>query len=168
MNRPNTLRKNIWQVAPQVPNHVQEKFAHIHPVMLQVLYNRGIIEPAAVQAFLEGRYLESTDPFLLPDMDKAVARIEQAIDNEETIIVYGDFDADGVTSTVLLTEALRGLGANRNLVWPYIPDRVDEGYGLNVEALTELREKGADPIITVDCGIRSVFEVEHANQIGLR
>ena len=167
MNRPNTLRKNIWQVAPQVPNHVQEKFAHIHPVMLQVLYNRGIIEPAAVQAFLEGRYLESTDPFLLPDMDKAVARIEQAIDNEETIIVYGDFDADGVTSTVLLTEALRGLGADRNLVRPYIPDRVDEGYGLNVEALTELREKGADLIITVDCGIRSVFEVEHANQIGL-
>ncbi len=135
--------------------------------MLQVLYNRGIIEPAAVQAFLEGRYLESTDPFLLPDMDKAVARIEQAIDNEEVIVVYGDFDADGVTSTVLLTQALRGLGVDRNLVRPYIPDRVDEGYGLNVEALTELKEKGADLVITVDCGIRSVFEVKHANQIGL-
>lgn len=167
MNRPNTLRKNIWQIAPKVPDHIQEKFGHIHPVMLQVLYNRGIIEPAAVQAFLEGRYLESTDPFLLPDMDKAVARIEQAIDNEEMIIVYGDFDADGVTSTVLLTQALRGMGADRNLVRPYIPDRVDEGYGLNVEALTDLREKGANLIITVDCGIRSVFEVEHANQIGL-
>ncbi|MAT98105.1 MAG: single-stranded-DNA-specific exonuclease RecJ [Anaerolineaceae bacterium] len=167
MNRPNTLRKNIWQVAPAVPDHVQEKFGHIHPVMLQVLYNRGIIEPAAVQAFLEGRYLESTDPYLLPDMDKAVARIEQAIDNEEVIVVYGDFDADGVTSTVLLTQALRGLGVDRNLVRPYIPDRVDEGYGLNVEALTELKEKGADLVITVDCGIRSVFEVEHANQIGL-
>lgn len=167
MNRPNALRKNIWQVAPKVPAHVQEKFGHIHPVMLQVLYNRGIIEPAAVQAFLEGRYLESTDPFLLPDMDKAVARIEQAIDNEETIIVYGDFDADGVTSTVLLTEALRGLGVDRNLVRPYIPDRVDEGYGLNVDALTDLKTKGADLVITVDCGIRSVFEVEHANQIGL-
>jgi single-stranded-DNA-specific exonuclease len=167
MNQPNTLRKNIWQVAPKVPDRVQDKFGHIHPVMLQVLYNRGIIEPAAVQAFLEGRYLESTDPFLLPDMDKAVARIEQAIDNEEVIVVYGDFDADGVTSTVLLTQALRGLGVDRNLVRPYIPDRVDEGYGLNVEALTELKEKGADLVITVDCGIRSVFEVEHANQIGL-
>ncbi len=167
MNRPNTLRKNIWQIAPKVPDHIQEEFGHIHPVMLQVLYNRGIIEPADVQAFLEGRYLESTDPFLLPDMDKAVARIEQAIDNEEMIIVYGDFDADGVTSTVLLTQALRGMGADRNLVRPYIPDRVDEGYGLNIEALSELREKGANLIITVDCGIRSVFEVEHANQIGL-
>ncbi|MCB8928518.1 MAG: single-stranded-DNA-specific exonuclease RecJ [Ardenticatenaceae bacterium] len=167
MNRPTTLRKNIWQVAPRVPDHIQEKFSHIHPVMLQVLYNRGIINPGDIQAFLEGHYLESTDPFLLPDMDKAVARIEQAIDNEEMIIVYGDFDADGVTSTVLLTQALRGLGADRNLVRPYIPDRVDEGYGLNVEALTELKEKGANLVITVDCGIRSVFEVEHANQIGL-
>ena len=135
--------------------------------MLQVLYNRGIIKPGDIQAFLEGTYLESTDPFLLPDMDKAVARIEQAIDNQEKIIVYGDFDADGVTSTVLLTQALRGMGAEHNLVRPYIPDRVDEGYGLNVDALTELKEKGASLIITVDCGIRSVFEVEHANQIGL-
>ena len=167
MNRPTTLRKNVWQVAPRVPDHIQEKFSHIHPVMLQVLYNRGIINPGDIQAFLEGHYLESTDPFLLPDMDKAVARIEQAIDNEEMIIVYGDFDADGVTSTVLLTQALRSMGAERNLVRPYIPDRVDEGYGLNVEALTELKEKGAGLIITVDCGIRSVFEVEHANQIGL-
>ncbi len=167
MNSPNTLRKNVWQVAPKVPAHVQQQLGHIHPVMLQVLYNRGIIKPGDIQAFLEGHYLESTDPFLLPDMDKAVARIEQAIDNEETIIVYGDFDADGVTSTVLLTQALRGLGVDRNLVRPYIPDRVDEGYGLNVEALTELKAKGADLIITVDCGIRSVFEVEHANNIGL-
>ena len=167
MNRPDTLRKKIWQVAPTVPSHVQEKLGHIHPVMLQVLYNRGIIEPAAIQAFLEGHYLESTDPFLLPDMDTAVARIEQAIDKEETIIVYGDFDADGVTSTVLLTQALRGLGAEKELIRPYIPDRVDEGYGLNVDALTELKEKGADLVITVDCGIRSVFEVEHANKIGL-
>ncbi|MEZ4591195.1 MAG: single-stranded-DNA-specific exonuclease RecJ [Chloroflexota bacterium] len=167
MNRPDTLRKNIWQVAPPVPDHIQQQFSHLHPVMLQVLYNRGIIKPGDIQAFLDGHYLESTDPFLLPDMDKAVARIEQAIDNEEVIIVYGDFDADGVTSTVLLTQALRGMGAERNLVRPYIPDRVDEGYGLNVDALTELKQKGAGLIITVDCGIRSVFEVEHANQIGL-
>lgn len=167
MNSPNTLRKNIWQVAPKVPAHVHQQLGHIHPVMLQVLYNRGIIKPGDIQAFLEGHYLESTDPFLLPDMDKAVARIEQAIDQEETIIVYGDFDADGVTSTVLLTQALRGLGVDRNLVRPYIPDRVDEGYGLNVEALTDLKAKGADLVITVDCGIRSVFEVEHANNIGL-
>lgn len=168
MRRPATLRAYKWQVAPPVPAQTRQQLGHIPPVLLQVLYNRGIVDAAHVQAFLEGHYLESTDPFLLADMDKAVARIEKAIEQEETIIVYGDFDADGVTSTVLLTEALRGLGVSRNLAQPYIPDRVDEGYGLNTDALTRLREeKGASLVITVDCGIRSVAEVEHANAIGL-
>jgi single-stranded-DNA-specific exonuclease len=136
--------------------------------LLQVLYNRGLQERNHIQAFIEGQYLESTDPFLLPDMEKAVARIGQAIERDEIIIVYGDFDADGVTSTVLLTEALRGLGLSRQQAQPYIPDRIDEGYGLNEEALTFLKEeRNAGLVISVDCGIRSVREVEHANQIGL-
>lgn len=167
MKRPANLRENKWQIAPAVPTQTRQRLAHIPPVLLQVLYNRGLTDPAHIQAFLEGRYLESTDPFLLADMDKAVARIEQAIAQNETIIVYGDFDADGVTATVLLTEALRGLGLDRTQVQPYIPDRVDEGYGLNMEALRKLREKGASLVISVDCGIRSVAEVEHANAIGL-
>ena len=166
--RPDNLRPNQWQVAPPVPEDIQQQFSHINATVLQVLYNRGIIDPAHLQAFLDKRYLESTDPFLLPDMDKAVARIRQAIENEELIVVYGDFDADGVTSTVLLTEALRGLGMMRQQVRPYIPSRVDEGYGLNFEALTKIKEEfGASLVISVDCGIRSVAEVEHANKIGL-
>jgi single-stranded-DNA-specific exonuclease len=166
--RPESIRPSKWQVAPQVPEHLQKKFSHINPIVLQVLYNRGIIDPANVQAFLEKRYLESTDPFLLTDMDKATARIQQAIENEEQIVVYGDFDADGVTSTVLLTQALRGLGMITRQVRPYIPDRVDEGYGLNKEALTKIKEEfEADLVISVDCGIRSVAEVVHANKIGL-
>jgi len=105
---------------------------------------------------------------LLTDMDKAVARIQQAIENEENIVVYGDFDADGVTSTVLLTQALRGLGMMTKQVRPYIPDRVDEGYGLNIDALTKIKEEfEAHLVISVDCGIRSVAEVVHANEIGL-
>lgn len=168
MKRPVTLRENKWQVAPPVPVHLRQQNDHLSPILLQVLYNRGIVDRAHIQAFLEGHYLESTNPFLLPDMDKAVTRITQAIEQEETIVVYGDFDADGVTATVLLTEALRGLGVDRNLAQPYIPDRVDEGYGLNREALTKLRQgKGASLVISVDCGIRSVVEVEHANAIGL-
>lgn len=167
MKRPTNLRENKWQVAPAVPAQTRQRLAHIPPVLLQVLYNRGLTDPAHVQAFLEGRYLESTDPFLLADMEKAVARIERAIAQNETIIVYGDFDADGVTATVLLTEALRGLGLERTQAQPYIPDRVDEGYGLNMEALSKLREKGASLVISVDCGIRSVAEVEHANAMGL-
>ena len=135
---------------------------------MQVLANRGLTTPAQIQGFIEGHYLASDDPFLLPDMDKAVARIQQEIENNKTIVVYGDFDADGVTSTVLLTEALRGLGMTRRQARPYIPDRVDEGYGLNMEALTHIKhEIKADLVISVDCGIRSVREVEHANEIGL-
>ncbi len=168
MKRPNSIRRTKWQVAPVVPIDVQQQYSHIHPVLLQILYNRGIIEPGDVQSFLEGRYLKETDPFLLQDMDKAVARISQAIENDERVVVYGDFDADGVTATVLLTEALRGLGMSRENAQPYIPDRVDEGYGLNKEALTMLKEsRNAGLVISVDCGIRSVAEVEHANEIGL-
>lgn len=168
MRRPESIRRNKWQVAPVAPIHVKQKLSHLHPVLCQVLHNRGITEPAEVQAFLEGRYLQNSDPFLLNDMEKAVARIRHAIDNHERIIVYGDFDADGVTATVLLTEALRGLGLSRKQVQPYIPDRVDEGYGLNMQALTQLRqERKADVVISVDCGIRSVAEVVHANELGL-
>lgn len=135
--------------------------------MLQILYNRKLTDEAHIQAFLEGRYTETDDPFLLPDMEAAVARIEQAIERDERIVVYGDFDADGVTSTVLLVEALRGLGMRRDQAQPYIPDRVDEGYGLNSAALQALREKGADLVISVDCGIRALHEVAMAREIGL-
>lgn len=168
MFRPITLRQKKWEVAPAAPEALRQQFAHVHPVLVQVMYNRGLVESAQIQAFLDGHYLASTDPFLLTDMDKAVARIAQAVAAEEQIVVYGDFDADGVTSTVLLTEALRGLGVVHRLVRPYIPDRVDEGYGLNFEAMTKIREEfGATLAITVDCGIRSVAEVAHAQSIGL-
>ena len=166
--RPDSIRPTKWQVAPAVPSATRQQFSHIHPILLQVLYNRGIINPAQVQAFLDHRYLESADPFRLTDMDKAVARLQRAIEKEETIVVYGDFDADGVTSTVLLTQALRGFGLPQQSVRPYIPDRVDEGYGLNCDALTKIKEEfAADLVITVDCGIRSVAEVVHANRLGL-
>ncbi len=168
MMRPDSIRLNKWQLAPAVPTAVQQKLNYINPILLQVLYNRGIVAPAHLQAFIERRYLESTDPFLLTDMDKAVARIQQAIEKGETVVVYGDFDADGVTSTVLLTQALRGFGLDRQCVRPYIPDRVDEGYGLNCDALTKIKtDFNADLVISVDCGIRSVVEAAHAQAIGL-
>ncbi len=168
MNQPTTIQLKKWQIAPPVSSQAQANLADISPILQQILYNRGLVEPEAAQAFLDGRFPDSTDPFLLSDMDKAVARIEQAIANEETVVIYGDFDADGVTSTVLLTEALRGLSLPREKARPYIPDRVDEGYGLNMAALTKIREEfGASLVISVDCGIRSAAEVAHANSIGL-
>lgn len=167
MNHPPTIRAPKWHIAPAMPAATRDALGHIHPVLRQVLYNRGITSAAEAQAFLEGRYLGKTDPFLLADMDTAVARIQRAIENDETIYVYGDFDADGVTATVLLTQALRGLGLSRQQAQPYIPDRIDEGYGLNTEAISKLKENGAGLVISVDCGIRSILEAQHAQSIGL-
>jgi len=167
MIRPETLRAAKWLVAPPAPAEVQQRLGHLHPVLVQVLFNRGLTDVAQVQAFLDGRYLASTDPYLFADMDTAVERIRRAIEDDELIVVYGDFDADGVTSTVLLTQALRGLGVERRRVQPYIPHRVDEGYGLNFEAMDKIKGLGAGLVITVDCGIRSVHEVDYANDLGL-
>ncbi|MFZ0547207.1 MAG: single-stranded-DNA-specific exonuclease RecJ [Candidatus Promineifilaceae bacterium] len=168
MIRPENLRNNRWQVKPAVPHEIKQTLGQYHPVLQQVLYNRGLQDSSHIQAFIEGRYLESTDPFLLPDMDKAMARIRQAIEQDEIIVVYGDFDADGVTSTVLLTQALRGLGLSREQAQPHIPDRFEDGYGLNEKVLTMLKkDRNANLVISVDCGIRSIREVEHANKIGL-
>ena len=162
------LRAKYWKVAPPVSADIHQKLSGLHPAFIQLLYNRGFVTHPQIQAFLEHRYVESEDPFLLADMDRAVERIQRAIDKEETIIVYGDFDADGVTATVLLTEALRGMGVARQKAQPYIPDRIDEGYGLNEEAIRKLRlEKKADLVISVDCGIRSIKEVALANELGL-
>ncbi len=167
MNRPENMPYKKWVVAPVVPESLTQAQAHRNPILIQVLYNRGIEDPDEVKTFLDRHYIGATDPFELADMDRAVARIKQAIDQDEMIVVYGDFDADGVTSTVLLVEALRGLGLPRGQVRPYIPDRVDEGYGLNHEALQSLKEGGAELVISVDCGIRSIAEVSQAKNIGL-
>jgi single-stranded-DNA-specific exonuclease len=168
MNRPPQLREKAWRVAQLAPRELVRDLSQLHPVLLQILYNRGHQQMSQIQAFLEGHYLESDDPFLLPDMEAAVARILQAKERGERVVVYGDFDADGVTATVLLVEALRALGMERSQAQPYIPDRVDEGYGLNDEALAKIRKDiGASLVISVDCGIRSLAEVRNANAIGL-
>src|SRR5262249_39804622 len=125
--------------------------------------HRGYTDPESATAFLAGK-IQPGDPFRMRGMPQAVSRIRRAIVKRELIVVYGDFDADGVTSTALLGTVLQRLGAN---VKPYIPHRVDEGYGLNADALQRLAHRGAKLIITVDCGIRSVYEVEVGKQCGL-
>ena len=169
MKRPESLREFRWLVAPEIPQNSALNAAGdaVHPVLRQILFNRGLTQPGQIQSFLENHYLQSRDPFQLMDMDRAVERIARALRDAEMIVIYGDFDADGVTSTVLLTEALRNMADDRRLIVPYIPDRVDEGYGLNLEALTTLRAKGASLVISVDCGIRSPVEAAHARAIGL-
>lgn len=152
-----------WQPAPPAPTRLLRQYKTFHPVIAQILYNRGFQSPQEAVRFLAGRDA-LPDPFVMKDMDKAVARIRQAVHEREPIVVYGDFDADGVTATTLMCQVLGRLGA---MVEPYIPHRVDEGYGLNSEALGSLAEAGKKLIITVDCGIRSVQEVEDGKAAGL-
>jgi single-stranded-DNA-specific exonuclease len=152
-----------WHIAPPLPAFAADDLRRFHPILARILYNRGFQQAAEAEAFLNG---EATviDPFQMQGMPQAVSRIRRAIKNAEKIVVYGDFDADGVTSTALLTTALRTLGAN---VSAYIPHRVDEGYGLNDQALVALAKRGVALVITVDCGIRSLQEVETGKQAGL-
>lgn len=163
MPDPVTTQKR-WRILPPISPEVSEQLGAYHPVMAQVLYNRGQDTAAKTRVFLEGSDNTLHNPFTMHGMPDAVARIRRAIKHKELIAVYGDFDADGVTSTALLTQALEVLGGH---VKPYIPNRVDEGYGLNEEALCTLHEEGVRLVITVDCGIRSVEEVAFANELGL-
>lgn len=157
-----TLSKR-WITAEPAPQNLLAHYVDMGPVLAQILYNRGFTTPLAAQRFLEARD-ELGNPFQMKGIVQAVARIRQAIKAQEPIIIYGDFDADGVTSTTLMMQTLTALGA---IVKPYIPHRVDEGYGLNSEALLRLAREGVKLVITVDCGIRSVNEVEDGKAVGL-
>ncbi len=152
-----------WVVAPPPPPEVAARLSHLHPVLVRVLARRGITTADEADIFLYGGAL-SDNPYRLKGMNEAVTRLRFALRRGERIAVYGDFDADGVSSTALMTAALRSLGAD---VRPYIPHRVDEGYGLNFDALDQLKEEGCRVVVTVDCGIRSVEEVAHGQRLGL-
>lgn len=155
--------KKRWEIDPRAPAGHFALFPDLPPLLVQVLYNRGLKEPGTIAEFL-GDDAPPADPFLLKGMGDAVVRLRRAIVQNEPIAVYGDYDVDGVTATALLTQALRGWGAN---VTPYIPDRFEEGYGLNAGALGKLSAQGAQVVVTVDCGARALDEVAHANRLGL-
>jgi single-stranded-DNA-specific exonuclease len=152
-----------WHVAPPAPPSFLQSVPE-HPLLAQVLYNRGLTTAAEVAAFLNGADVAAVNPYKLADMTPAVNRILAAIKRGETICVYGDFDVDGVSSTALLVMALQAAGG---AVGPYIPDRVDEGYGLNTDAITRIAAAKATLLVTVDCGIRSLPEVAYARSLGM-
>jgi single-stranded-DNA-specific exonuclease len=157
-----TLPKR-WLLAQAAPPDILSHYGGMHPILAQVLYNRGFTDPFKAEDFLRAPN-GTVNPFQMKGVNQAVGRIRQAIKNREQIIIYGDFDADGVTSTMLLMQTLTALGAQ---VKPYIPHRVDEGYGLNSAALLKLARAGVKLVITVDCGIRSVDEVADGTAAGL-
>ncbi len=152
-----------WLLARRAPAERLDRYHGFSPIFAQLLFNRGFDEPRAAREFLTGRAL-SEDPFQMKDMDAAVARINSAIAEREPIAVYGDFDADGVCATALLAQTMMALGG---VVTPYIPDRAVEGYGLNRTALEKLARRGIRLVVTVDCGIRSIMEVEAGRRGGL-
>ena len=154
-----------WVISPRIPASINNALKEFSPLLRQLLYNRGISDPKTAWAFVRGEASRSTDPFLLKDMDKAVDTLFQAVTSGQKIAVYGDYDVDGVTSSALLFEFLRELGVEARV---YIPNRFDEGYGLNREAVEILASEGIQLIITVDCGIRSVGEVERAEALGIK
>jgi single-stranded-DNA-specific exonuclease len=152
-----------WQIAAEMPDSLLVRFKRAPRPVAQVLFNRGLTNADQVDAFFECA-LEDDNPFQMKGINQAVTLLRQAIRDKGLIAVYGDFDADGVTATALLVETLRALGGN---VRPYIPNRVDEGYGLHIEALDDLADQGIGLVVTVDCGIRAVEEVAHARALGM-
>jgi len=135
-----------------------------HPIA-HLLALRNLRDKDAIDAFLNPRLATLSDPFLLPDMERAATRVWTAIEKAETITVFGDYDVDGVTSCALLTRVLSGLGAN---VRPFIPDRLDEGYGLSQDALDRcLDQHGSTLVITVDCGTNAIESVAYAQANGV-
>jgi single-stranded-DNA-specific exonuclease len=153
-----------WNVMPPVNERQLARAPDLPPLIVQLLQNRGLTELADLNLFLEAGLPLDTDPFRLPDMHQAVTRIYRALLSGEKIIVYGDFDVDGITSTALLVEGITALGGQPE---PYIPHRLTEGYGLKSAAIESLHKQGAGLIVTCDCGVTAVAEVKKARKLGM-
>jgi len=154
----------IWKLPHKPTQDFIEKFPELHPVAVQLLYNRGLKTQQQIDEFLNPDYSQDVhDPHLFKDMEKACQRIYQAIKNKELITVYGDYDADGVSASVILWSILKNLGAPVDV---YLPHREKEGYGLNKKAVEQIATK-SKLIITCDCGISNIEEVSLANSLGV-
>lgn len=153
-----------WIIAQSLSPEAEAQLSGYHPVLRQLLYNRGQTDVRLAQSYLAAEPPQGCLPMSMLGMQAAVDRVAYALKHSETIAIYGDYDADGVTATALLVQYLKRLGAD---VHGYIPNRFDEGYGLNTDALASLHEQGVKLVITVDCGIRSPQEAQFARDIGL-
>jgi len=153
-----------WLIPPVITLEADTELRAFPHVLRQVLFNRGYATDAEARAFLKAEPDFDTNPFHMTGMEAAVDRIQYALAQNEPIAIYGDYDVDGVTSTALLVDVLNSLGGRAR---GYIPNRFEEGYGLNNDALSLLKDDGVGLVISVDCGIRSPDEALHARTIGL-
>ena len=155
-----------WECYDVDENKVEQlvKENKVNELLARILVNKGITQPNEIELFLHPTRKDFHDPFLMPDMEKIVDRLLKAMEHKEKIIIYGDYDADGITSITVLKSFLeeRGLAVSY-----YIPNRLDEGYGLNKEAIKKIYDDGFRLMLTVDCGITGVEEVDYANSLGM-
>ena len=155
-----------WQIYETDKEKVEEieKKYQINKLLSTILVNRNIIKEEDIRLFLNPTREDFYDPFLIKDMDIAVDRILQAIDKKEKVTIYGDYDVDGITSITVLKSFLKDIGLEATF---YIPNRLEEGYGLNKNAIDKIKQNGCDLMITVDCGISAIEEIEYANSLGI-
>lgn len=153
----------IYQVNEKESEELQEKYK-INKLLATILSNRGIVKEEQIEKFLQPKRNDFYDPYGMPDMEITVNRIVKAIENKEKTIIYGDYDVDGITSVTVLKSFLEERGLN---VGVYIPNRLDEGYGLNKTAVKKIADKGYTLMITVDCGISAIEEVQYASELGI-
>ena len=158
-------RKKAWQVYPEQPELVAAVMARhgVPRLVARILLNRGLAAEGDILAFLDPSLERLNPPFELPDLEAAAARLGRAVRQGEPVAVYGDYDCDGITATAVLHQFLRELGLN---CFPFIPDRLTQGYGLKIEALKELAAQ-ARLVVTVDCGISDAREAAWAKAQGL-
>lgn len=153
-----------WNLLPPVPAGHPVCNCGFSPLLVQLMYNRGLTDPAQIESFITSDSKLSGDPLLLPDIHQGINRIYQGLLSGEKIAVYGDFDVDGITGTAVLVQGLQALGGN---ITPYIPHRIREGHGLNSDALDYLKNEGMSLVITVDCGVTGISQVKRAKRQGL-
>lgn len=162
------ISNKIWEFRQSsyeqdILNKICKEF-NISPITAKVIYNRGLLDSESIKRFLKPQIKDFYNPFLMKDMEKAVERIIKAIEKKEKIIIYGDYDVDGITSTSVLLSYLKEFTSNVDF---YIPDRIEEGYGLSLGSIDRIKELEADLIITVDCGITAIDEVEYIKEQGI-
>ena len=152
-----------YNVNDNLIEEIANKF-NISQILAKILVNREIIDDKQIQMFLNPTRNDFYNPFLLPDMEIAVTRIIKAIESKEKVVIYGDYDVDGITSTTVLKKYLAERGLE---VGYYIPNRLEEGYGLNKEAIEDIIKQNYTLLITVDCGISGIEEIEYCNKLGI-
>ena len=156
-----------WSVANHDSELIQsiEHHCQVSPVVAQILAVRGITHPDQIHSFFDLKMTGLRPPQELPGLNEAVDRIHAAILAKQKIVVYGDYDCDGMTSTAILFRCIEMLGGS---VGYFVPNRMDDGYGVNTQALEKLKQRGAEFIVTVDCGVNSIEEARAARELGLQ